>query len=252
MLDLVGLAGPLSGMALRISREHGADRRRDRFDQPEPVADLAAGLAERAELPPAPPPRLSCWPSPKARERACAPPDGRAAYLTYKMYRTGLETEARQGAILEAAHDAIITMDSHLAIREFNPAAEQMFGHRRSEILGRHVDILLQPDSRTEALDALGQYLHTGRGPLLGRQLEFTGVRTDGTDFQFELTVARVGSETRRAYGRARHHRSAGSSRNSWQSQKLEATGGWPAAWRTTQQHPLSIIGSADLPHGRP
>ena len=90
-------------------------------------------------------------------------------------------------------------MDSHLAIREFNPAAEQMFGHRRSDILGRHVDILLHPDNRTEALDALGQYLHTGRGPLLGRQLEFTGLRTDGTDFQFELTVARVGSETRRA-----------------------------------------------------
>ena len=120
-------------------------------------------------------------------------------YLTYKMYRTGLETEARQGAILEAAHDAIITMDAHLAIREFNPAAEQMFGHRRNDILGRPVDILLQDDSRPAALAALGEYLQTGRGPLLGRQLEFTGVRTDGTEFQFELTVARVGSETRRA-----------------------------------------------------
>jgi len=32
-------------------------------------------------------------------------------YLTYKMYRAGRESEARQGAILEAAHDAIITMD---------------------------------------------------------------------------------------------------------------------------------------------
>ena len=50
-------------------------------------------------------------------------------YLTYKMYRAGRESEARQGAILEAAHDAIITMDSNLNIREFNPAAEQMFGH---------------------------------------------------------------------------------------------------------------------------
>ena len=49
-------------------------------------------------------------------------------YLTYKMYRAGHESEARQGAILEAAHDAIITMDQHLNIREFNPAAEQMFG----------------------------------------------------------------------------------------------------------------------------
>jgi signal transduction histidine kinase len=33
----------------------------------------------------------------------------------------------------------------------------------------------------------------------MGRQLELTGLRTDGTEFQFELTVARVGSETRRA-----------------------------------------------------
>ena len=56
-------------------------------------------------------------------------------YLTYKMYRTGVESEARQGAILEAAHDAIITMDSQLAIREFNPAAEQMFGHARLDVL---------------------------------------------------------------------------------------------------------------------
>jgi PAS domain S-box-containing protein len=120
-------------------------------------------------------------------------------YLTYKMYRTGLESEAKQGAILEAAHDAIISMDSHLAIREFNPAAEQMFGHRRHDILGRHVEILLHEDCRTEAFNALAQYVTTGRGPLLGRQLELTGLRTDGTEFQFELTVARVGSETRRA-----------------------------------------------------
>ena len=52
-------------------------------------------------------------------------------YLTYKMYRAGEESEARQGAILEAAHDAIITMDQQLNIREFNPAAEQMFGYAR-------------------------------------------------------------------------------------------------------------------------
>src|SRR5207244_9520372 len=38
-------------------------------------------------------------------------------YLTYNMYRAGRESEARQGAILEAAHDAIITMDQRLNIR---------------------------------------------------------------------------------------------------------------------------------------
>jgi len=202
-LDLVALAGPLSGMAFTYF-----------FVNTAPIA-IAIGLATNQSawriwrqdfMPNVPSYILGA--AAAAVVLAVTESSGywlallltaAPLYLTYKMYRTGLETEARQGAILEAAHDAIITMDSHLAIREFNPAAEQMFGHRRSEILGRHVDILLHPDNRTEALDALGQYLHTGRGPLLGRQLEFTGLRTDGTDFQFELTVARVGSETRRA-----------------------------------------------------
>ena len=49
-------------------------------------------------------------------------------YLTWRMYRAGAESEARQGAILEAANDAIVTMDRQLNIREFNPAAERLFG----------------------------------------------------------------------------------------------------------------------------
>ena len=67
------------------------------------------------------------------------------------MYRAGVESEARQGAILEAAHDAIITMDQQLNIREFNPAAEQMFGYTRLDILGRNVELLLPPADRAAA-----------------------------------------------------------------------------------------------------
>ncbi len=69
-------------------------------------------------------------------------------YLTYKMYRAGRESDARQGAILEAAHDAIFTLDQQLNIREFNPAAERMFGHARLDILGRSVEVLLPEADR--------------------------------------------------------------------------------------------------------
>src|SRR2546426_10434658 len=79
-------------------------------------------------------------------------------YLTYKMYRAGKESEARQGAILEAAHDAIITMDAGLSIREFNPAAEQMFGYTRLDILGRNVELLLPPPDRAPHKRALDEY----------------------------------------------------------------------------------------------
>ena len=98
-------------------------------------------------------------------------------YLTYKMYRAGLESEARQGAILEAAHDAIITMDQQLNIREFNPAAEQMFGYKRLDILGRNVELLLPPDDRQQQVSALNQYMIDGRGPLAGRQTEMHALR---------------------------------------------------------------------------
>ncbi len=84
------------------------------------------------------------------------------------MYRAGVESEARQGAILEAAHDAIITMDQDLNIREFNPAAEQMFGYSRSDILGRSVDLLLPPAAGRRSLPTLMR-LHDHRRRAAGR-----------------------------------------------------------------------------------
>src|SRR5206468_1320350 len=118
-------------------------------------------------------------------------------YLTYKLYRAGRESEARQGAILEAAHDAIITIDTHLNIREFNPAGERMFGALRTNILGRSIDLLLPEADRESRRRALSQYMTTGEGPLARRQLELTGLRADGAEFPIELTVARIGSDTR-------------------------------------------------------
>jgi len=118
-------------------------------------------------------------------------------YLTYKMYRAGKESDARQGAILEAAHDAIITMDAQLNIREFNPAAEQMFGYARIDILGRNVELLLPAADRLKHLNALSKYLADGSGPLADRQLEMTGLKADGSEFPVELSVARVGADSR-------------------------------------------------------
>jgi len=170
-------------------------------------------------------------------------------YLIYKMYRTGVESEARQGAILEAAQDAIITMDQHLNIREFNPAAEQMFGHARLDILGRNVGLLLPPADRATKLSALDQYMETGEGPLT-RRLELTGLRADGAEFPVELTVARIGSDSRRVmtgFVRDTTERRA-LEEQLRQSQKLEAIGRLAGGVAHDFNNILmSIMGSADL-----
>ncbi|HKO51312.1 MAG TPA: PAS domain S-box protein [Polyangiaceae bacterium] len=100
------------------------------------------------------------------------------------------DSEARKGAILEAALDSIVTMDHAGLITEFNPAAERTFGYSRASALGKPlVDLLVPARLRAQHLAGIERYRATGVGPILGKRLELPALRADGSEFPVELAV---------------------------------------------------------------
>ena len=103
------------------------------------------------------------------------------------------DEQALTAAILATALDCIITMDSRGLVVEFNPAAERTFGYRRAEVIGRPLAELIIPERlRERHRQGLARYLATGEGPVLGRRIELSALRSDGSEFPVELAITRL------------------------------------------------------------
>jgi PAS domain S-box-containing protein len=102
-------------------------------------------------------------------------------------------SEVRKTAILNSALDCIVTIDHEGRITEFNPAAEQTFGYRRDEVVGRSMaDVIIPPTFREMHRQGFARYLATGEARVLGKRVEMTAVRADGSEFLVELTITRT------------------------------------------------------------
>jgi PAS domain S-box-containing protein len=95
--------------------------------------------------------------------------------------------------MLESAIDAVVAIDHRGVITEFNPTAERIFGYSRAEVIGRPMaDLMVPPSLRERHRRAFARYLATGESTILGRPIEITAMRADGTEFPVELAIARI------------------------------------------------------------
>lgn len=103
------------------------------------------------------------------------------------------ESEEKFRCITVAANDAIIMIDDLGKIVYWNQAAERVFGHPNSEALGKGLHELLVPECHREnAHKGLACFHSTGKGPIVGRTFETTGIRKDGTEIPVELSISAV------------------------------------------------------------
>jgi diguanylate cyclase (GGDEF)-like protein/PAS domain S-box-containing protein/excisionase family DNA binding protein len=109
-----------------------------------------------------------------------------------------VRSEALTRGILDAALDAIITIDGAGVVVDLNPAAEGMLGWTRDQLLGRTLaDTAVPPEARLGHSTALQRLVDSASGEAapVARRLEVDAVRADGDRFPAELSITGIGGD---------------------------------------------------------
>jgi PAS domain S-box-containing protein len=106
------------------------------------------------------------------------------------------ESEERHRTIINAALDAVITIDSAGLITGWNRQAEALFGWSHQEALGQPLATTLIPCRYRDAHErGVKHFLATGEGRMLNRRIEIAARHREGHEFPVELTISPIRSE---------------------------------------------------------
>ncbi|SES13024.1 PAS domain-containing sensor histidine kinase [Pedobacter rhizosphaerae] len=103
-------------------------------------------------------------------------------------------------AIIENAIDGIITIDDKGIIEHLNPAALELFGYEKSELVGKNVSVLMPEPDRSRHDGYIHNYNTTGTKHIIGIGREVNGKRKNGSTFPFRLGVSEVKFSDRKIY----------------------------------------------------
>src|SRR3990170_7865386 len=90
----------------------------------------------------------------------------------------------------EQAPDAIIFADRDGLIRQWNAAAEAIFGFTKDEATGQSLDLIIPEEFRSAHWAAYEGALATGETKYKGRSLPTRGAKKDGATIYVELSFA--------------------------------------------------------------
>ncbi|UCG33354.1 MAG: PAS domain S-box protein [Phycisphaerales bacterium] len=101
------------------------------------------------------------------------------------------QSETLLRTIINATREAMISIDEQGLITLFNPAAEEMFGRKADDMIGQHLDCLMPESYRKTHRKYVRSYFATGKpDDAIGKLFELPALRSDGTEFRMEISLA--------------------------------------------------------------
>ncbi len=100
------------------------------------------------------------------------------------------DREARLSAILDAAPEAILTIDEGGIVGTFSPGAEEILGFRADEVIGHNVNMLMPEPDRSRHDGYLEHYIKTGEKKIIGIGRDMDAGCKDGSRVPIRLTVS--------------------------------------------------------------
>ena len=99
------------------------------------------------------------------------------------------EERGRLDSLVDAAADAIVTINQNGTIEHCNRAVETLFGYHCSELLGQNVKLLMTENDRDKHDEYIQRYLQTGEDSVIGTGREVTGLHKDGSTIPIYVSL---------------------------------------------------------------
>lgn len=111
------------------------------------------------------------------------------------------ESEMRLRRVLEGSYDAFIAIEDDGTVREWNPAAETLFGWSAAEAVGQPMADLIVPDAYRDGHNVgMRRFLETGQVHVLNKRLQLPARHRLGHEFPVEMTISLVELGRRRTF----------------------------------------------------
>ena len=99
------------------------------------------------------------------------------------------EEEEKVSAILNSVRDAIITSDAEGTIETFNPGAEDIFGYRAHEVIGKSISILMPEEMHQSHAAIMQRFVKGVHSRAVNTTAEQVAVRSNGDTFPVEINI---------------------------------------------------------------